>query len=74
MTFGDGEAVSPKIGDGEQQLTSKMVSRNPNAIALETGQRYLDGWTITFNHMRGHESLKNDTPGKWAKTKPPFTE
>ena len=41
---------------------------------LETGQRYLDGWTITYNHMRGHESLKNDTRGKRAKTKPPFTE
>ena len=42
--------------------------------SLETGQRYLDGWTITYNHMRGHESLKNDTPGKRAKAKPPFEE
>ena len=24
--------------------------------------------------MRGHEALKNDTPGKRAKAKPPFTE
>jgi transposase-like protein len=42
--------------------------------SVETGQRYLDGWTITYNHMRGHESLKNDTPGKRAKANPPFTE
>ena len=42
--------------------------------SLEAGQRYLDGWTITYNHMRGHESLKNDTPGKRAKAKPPFEE
>ena len=40
---------------------------------MESAQRYLDGWTITYNHMRGHESLKNDTPGKRAKAKPPFT-
>ena len=42
--------------------------------SMESAQRYLDGWTITYNHMRGHESLKNDTPGKRAKANPPFTE
>ena len=42
--------------------------------SLKTGQRYLDGWTITYNHMRGHESLKNDTPGMRAKANPPFKE
>ena len=42
--------------------------------SLESAQRYLDGWTITYNHMRGHEALKNDTPGQRAKTDPPFTE
>ena len=40
----------------------------------ESAQRYLDGWTITYNHMRGHEALKNDTPGQRAKANPPFTE
>ena len=42
--------------------------------SMESAQRYLDGWTITYNHMRGHEALKNDTPGKRAKANPPFTE
>ena len=42
--------------------------------SMETAQRYLDGWTITYNHMRGHEALKNDTPGQRAKANPPFTE
>ena len=42
--------------------------------SLESGQRNLDGWTITCNHMRGLEALKNDTPGKRAKASPPFTE
>ena len=42
--------------------------------SVETGQRYLDGWPITYNHMRGHESLNNDTLGKRAKANPPFAE
>ena len=42
--------------------------------SMESAQRYLDGWTITYNHMRGHEALKNDTPGQRAKANPPFTE
>lgn len=41
---------------------------------LETGQRYLDGWALTYNHFRGHESLHNDPPGKRAKSELPFTE
>ena len=42
--------------------------------SMASAQRYLDGWTITYNHMRGHESLNNETPGKRAKANPPFTE
>ena len=42
--------------------------------SLETGQRYLDGWQITYNNFRGHESLHNDTPASRAKVNPPFTE
>ena len=40
----------------------------------ETGQRYLDGWVITYNNFRGHESLRNKTPGYRAKVEPPFKE
>ena len=40
----------------------------------KTGQRYLDGWVLTYNHFRGHESLGNKTPGHWAKVNPPFRE
>lgn len=42
--------------------------------SIKTGQRYLDGWTLTYNHFRGHESLGNRTPGAKAKMKPPFGE
>ena len=40
----------------------------------KTGQRYLDGWVLTYNHFRGHESLGNKTPGQRAKVSPPFRE
>ena len=40
----------------------------------KTGQRYLDGWMLTYNHFRGHESLRNQTPGYRAKVNPPFKE
>ena len=40
----------------------------------ETGQRYLDGWVLTYNQFRGHESLRDQTPGFRAKVEPPFKE
>ena len=40
----------------------------------KTGQRYLDGWVLTYNLFRGHESLGNKTPGERAKVSPPFRE
>ena len=39
-----------------------------------TGQRYLDGWVLTYNLFRGHEALRNQTPGERAKINPPFQE
>ena len=41
---------------------------------IESGQRYLDGWVITYNLFRDHEGLHGDTPGKRAKVRPPFRE
>ena len=40
----------------------------------ETGQRYLDGWVLTYNLFRGHEALRNQTPGERAKVNPQFKE
>lgn len=42
--------------------------------SLETGQRYLDEWTLTYSLFREHESLGFDTPGKRARVNAPFTE
>ena len=40
----------------------------------KTGQHYLDGWVLTYNNFRGHESLRNKTPAYRAKVDPPFKE
>ena len=42
--------------------------------SIKSGQRYLDGWMLTYNLFRGHESLENKTPGERAKVNPPFRE
>ena len=41
---------------------------------IKSGQRYLDGWTLTYNLFRGYESLRNKTPGERAKVNPPYKE
>ena len=38
----------------------------------ESGQVYLDGWTLTYNLFRLHESLDNKTPASAAKVSTPF--
>lgn len=42
--------------------------------SLESGQRYLDGWTLNYNLFKKHHSLRNRTPAQAAKVKAPFTE
>ena len=42
--------------------------------SLESGQRYLDGWTLTYNFFREHESLNEDTPAERARVKGPYQE
>ena len=41
---------------------------------IETGQRYLDGWTLQYNLFREHEGISFQTPGEAAKVNAPFTE
>ena len=36
----------------------------------ETGQLYLDGWTLTYNLFKEHEGLEYQTPGEVAKVSP----
>ena len=41
---------------------------------VETAQRYLDGWTIQYNHFRDHESADGKPPGVAAQVKLPYEE
>ena len=38
----------------------------------ESGQVYLDGWTLTYNLFREHEALDNKPPASAAKVSTPF--
>lgn len=40
----------------------------------ETGQRYLNGFTLTYNFFREHESLNDRTPAEVAKVKAPYRD
>ena len=60
-----------------ERLQSTYRSRVKTLRGLdskESGQLYLDGWTLQYNLFRDHESLRGDTPGKRAKVGAPFTE
>ena len=39
---------------------------------LDSGQRYLDGWTINYNLFKKHHSLGNRTPADKARVGAPF--
>ena len=41
---------------------------------LESGQRYLDGWTLTYNLFREHEGIDCQTPGEMARVNAPFKQ
>ena len=41
---------------------------------IETGQRYLDGWTLTYNLFREHEGIDYQTPAEMAKVNAPFQQ
>ena len=37
-----------------------------------SGQSYLNGWVLTYNHFRDHESLRGKTPAENAREGSPF--
>ena len=41
---------------------------------LESGQRYLDGWTLTYNLFREHDGIDYQTPGEMARVNAPFKQ
>ena len=58
-----------------ERLQGTFRSRAKTLRGLDgkaSGQRYLDGWVLTYNLFREHESLGNRTPAEAAKLKAPF--
>ncbi len=56
---------------GTYRQRTKTLRGLDNAAS---GQRYLDGWTLTYNLFREHESLGGKTPAEVARVNAPFTE
>ena len=60
-----------------ERLQGTIRSRDKTRRGMEsirTGQAFMDGWTIYYNHMRDHEALDGKTPAQAAKLKPEITE
>lgn len=58
-----------------ERLQGTFRSRTKTLRGLDsraTGQDYLDGWVLTYNLFRDHESLGGRTPGEAAKVDSPF--
>ena len=59
-----------------ERLQGTFRSRTKTLRGLdsrESGQAYLDGWVLTYNHFRDHESLRGRTPAEKARVGSPFT-
>ena len=66
--------VNNNLSERLQGTYRQRVKTLRGLDSLETGQRYLDGWTLTYNLFREHESLGFETPAKRAKVNAPFAE
>ena len=67
-------AVNNNLSERLQGTFRQRIKTLRGLESRETGQRYLDGWVITYNLFREHEGLNYATPGKKAGVTPPFTE
>ena len=58
-----------------ERLNSTYRSRTKTLRGLdsiETGQKYLDGYRLTYNFFREHEGIGYDMPGRLARVEFPF--
>ena len=58
----------------EQGLFRQRTRTLRGLGSKESGQLYLDGWTLDYNLFRDHESMDGEPPGQAAKVNPPFNE
>ena len=60
-----------------ERLQGSYRSRTKTLRGLdsrESGQRYLDGWTLTYNHFRDHEGADGEPPAVKAGVNLPYSE
>ena len=58
-----------------ERLQGTFRARTKTLRGLDSrasGQAYLDGWVLSYNLFREHESLRSRTPAEAAKMSPPF--
>ena len=60
-----------------ERLQGTFRQRTKTLRGLESrlmGQRFLDGWVVTYNLFRDHEGANGKPPAEKARVKPPFEE
>ena len=62
--------LSERVQDRFRQRTKTLQGLG----SMESAQRYLDGWTLTYNLFRDHESIDDKPPHQAAKVNPPFND
>ena len=72
------EGLTAELNNNQsERLQGTFRQRTKTLRGLDTrqsGQTYLDGWTLDYNLFRKHHSLKNRTPAQAARVSPPFDE
>ena len=77
LTVGSTEIRAELNNNVSERLQGTYRSRTKTMRgmdALESGQRYLDGWTLYYNLFREHESLGGQPPARKAMRDAPYDE
>ena len=73
-TAGVNEWVNNNLSERMQNTYRAREKTLRGLYSVESGQQFLDGFTITYNHIRDHMALNGKTPGDAAKMEIPFKE
>ena len=73
-TKGVQEFINNNLSERMQNTYRAREKTLRGMYSVESGQQFLDGFTITYNYFRDHLSLKGQTPGEAAKMEIHFKE
>ena len=72
------DGITARVNNNlSERAQGTFRSRTKTLRAMDsrrTGQRFLDGWVVTYNLFRDHEGAGGKPPAERAKVKPPFEE